>query len=240
MKEHGCLFTASNVRAILADEKTQTRRLITDRNSLGNVKPSQCDMARAFADHGFPDKEGVYRNHYLHAPVVRDHRGNTHDEDGRCVADDGVIERIYERWEVGDRLWVRETWGCPEADFPGVPGGRKPTHGDRIFYRAEPAHSYQWDHPNHRDHSIWRSPIHMPRWACRLVLEITHVRIERLQSISEVDAMAEGAQPILVPPDGGSAPHVEGFQELWISINGAASWEDNPFVRAFTFRRISE
>jgi hypothetical protein len=77
--------------------------------------------------------------------------------------------------------------------------------------------------------------IHMPRWASRLTLIVTDVRVQRLQEISEADAEAEGAEPILVPPDGGSCPHIEGFSALWDTINGPGAWDANPWVAAYTF-----
>ncbi|MCG5259790.1 hypothetical protein EM868_09090 [Cupriavidus gilardii] len=131
----------------------------------------------------------------------------------------------------GDRLWVRETWAQPavldpgptvyRADYPAcVPAG---------FESVPPA-----------DEIAWKPSIHMPRVACRLVLEITGVRVERLQDISEADATAEGAEPILVPPDGGSCPYYEGFRALWDCINGAGAWEQNPWVWVVEFRRINE
>jgi hypothetical protein len=120
----------------------------------------------------------------------------------------------------GDRLWVRETWAACGSD---------------VRFRADQRHPDDYPGANFQP---WRSPIHMPRWASRITLEVTGVRVERLQDISEADAMAEGAAPVLVPPDGGSAPHVEGFRELWESINGAGGWDANPWVWVVEFRRI--
>jgi hypothetical protein len=129
----------------------------------------------------------------------------------------------------GDRLWVRETWqhidGGPIYD---AAGGVMDSHDPETIYRA--------DHPNR--YGRWRPSIHMPRWASRIDLEVTGVRVERLQDISEVDAIAEGAPPVLVPPDGGSMPHAEGFRDLWESINGDRSWAENPFVWVIEFKRI--
>lgn len=61
-------------------------------------------------------------------------------------------------------------------------------------------------------------------------------RVLGVQDISEADAIAEGAEPILVPPDGGSTPRVEGFRDLWNGINGPGAWDANPFVVAVSFR----
>jgi hypothetical protein len=75
----------------------------------------------------------------------------------------------------------------------------------------------------------------MPRWASRLTLHVEAVRVERLQAISEADAMAEGATPILLPPDGGSSPHVEGFRARWNTLHGPDAWDENPEVVVLTF-----
>lgn len=76
----------------------------------------------------------------------------------------------------------------------------------------------------------------MPRWASRITLEITDVRVERLQSISEEDAAAEGVDPMVVLP-GDVVSHVAGFGVLWDSINhDRAPWDSNPWVWAISFK----
>lgn len=139
--------------------------------------------------------------------------------------------------QPGDRLWVRESFtdllgtGIEHRPYPAGPKQRYAYTADTIAGSASDE--------VRKDFGIkWRPSIHMPRSACRLVLEIVNVRVERLQAISEADAMAEGAEPILVPPDGGSCPHVEGFRDLWTSINGASSWEANRFVWVIEFKRV--
>ncbi len=121
---------------------------------------------------------------------------------------------------------MRETWAAPHA-YDHLPPRLIPQDA-RIHYAAT----------EDRGGLLWRPSIHMPRAASRITLEITGVRVEKLQEISEADAMAEGATPVLVPPDGGSAPHVEGFRVLWESINGAGSWDANPWVWVLEFRRL--
>lgn len=90
----------------------------------------------------------------------------------------------------------------------------------------------------------WRPSIHMPRWACRLTLDITDVRIERLQDISQADAEAEGVREpslgVMVETALGAVPRdrcgaVAAYAALWEQINGAASWSANPWVWAVTF-----
>ena len=200
MKERPILFSAPMVRAILEGRKTQTRRVVSDRNSQGNYKASCLHIEDAFTDPG-PSPAGN-PGPYLKAEVI-----GSRD----------ITERLYPRFVPGDRLWVRET-------FHAFPDGR-------IRYRCDPLFEFSgtFDEP-------WTPSIFMPRSASRITLEVTGVRVERLQAISEEDAMAEGAPPILVPPDGGSEPHVEGFRDLWGSINGPGSWDANPWVWVIEFR----
>ena len=90
--------------------------------------------------------------------------------------------------------------------------------------------------------SPWRPSIHMPRWASRLTLRITDVRVQRLQEISEADARAEGAPLELRLLDsvrlGATASHTGGFERLWESIHGPDSWASNPWVWCLSFRVI--
>ncbi|MFG9242549.1 hypothetical protein ACEP1U_33430, partial [Pseudomonas aeruginosa] len=163
--------------------------------------------------------------------------------------------------EPGDRLWVRETWhvGKPHdktapADIlaPLLAEGR----GITVLYTAGgwqsvgPAGREEPIYPDDQPLPDWagkgRPSIHMPRWACRILLEITAVRVERLQDISEVQARAEGIT------DGGCsncgnhepcgcecpAPSaVDSFVHLWRSTGG--NWESNPWVWVVEFKRVT-
>jgi len=115
--------------------------------------------------------------------------------------------------QPGDRLWVRETW----ADV------RTPASQIQTVYRAD------WPYKNPST-KPWKPSIHMPRWASRILLEVTGVRIERLQDISEEDAIAEGVSDILNP--------VGAYRELWDSINGDGAWVANPWVWIVEFKRL--
>ena len=115
----------------------------------------------------------------------------------------------------GDRLWVRETWA--PAEWP-------PT-GPPAVYRADEGMFA----------SRWKPSIHMPRWASRINLEVVSVRVERLQDISEEDALAEGITLV----ERGTSP-VDQFNKLWESINGPGSWEANPWVWVVEFKRIEQ
>lgn len=137
------------------------------------------------------------------------------------------VKTRWQRVKPGDRLWVRETWK-PHSLFAAMRPRDIPQ--SQIFYDADGGYS-----PSNLPR---RSAIHMPRWASRLTMIVTATRIERLQEINEEDAIAEGADPVFVPPDGGSHPYLEGFEQLWRSIHGPDSWTINPEVVAITFRVI--
>ena len=123
---------------------------------------------------------------------------------------------------VGDTLWVRETWQSEgvhghERDFP-------------VRYRASDDDRVMGGR--------WRPSIFMPRWASRITLRITDVRIERLQDISNEDAAAEGW---LGPDEANTirnAYPIAWYSHLWESINGRGSWAENPFVWAISFEVV--
>ena len=117
----------------------------------------------------------------------------------------------------GDRLWVRETFDAP-------PGS---TNRAEVVYRAD----YERDEHQH----TWWPSIYMPRWASRITLEITGVRVERVQEISEADAFDEGVS--LSAPD--EQTYRWQFAVLWNAINGKDSWESNPWVWVIEFRRVN-
>ena len=141
-------------------------------------------------------------------------------------------ERPLPYGQPGDRLWVRETFGHFERNQHFKPGCN-------VYYRAD---------GNCLELEPWRPSIHMPRWASRITLEITSVRVERLQEISIEDAKAEGAwgpddsivQKVAdyFGTDIFSANPRKAFQMLWESINGPDSWAANPWVWAIEFRRV--
>ena len=130
----------------------------------------------------------------------------------------------------GDRLWVRETFRI----FCNVHDGGFPEDHFPCECRKVDAYRATIEHPEMVD---WRSPIHMPRWASRILLEVVSVRVERLQDISEADALAEGgweykACPRHKDPRGS-------YRDLWESIHGnAQSWQANPWVWVVEFKRV--
>lgn len=132
--------------------------------------------------------------------------------------------------QVGNRIWVRETWAEAGAGAP-----------DLKLYRA----NYPEHVPTHYenvppvDEIRWTPSIHMPRWASRLTLEITGVRIERLASISDDDAGKEG-YPANPAPYGGNMDKWLWFRGLWDSIYPDQSFKHNPWVWVIEFKRIEE
>ena len=140
--------------------------------------------------------------------------------------------------QPGDRLWVRESHaftdlgdGTPvvayRADASQIAIGRATPKDDDFLI---PSFSFSEAVAVDR----WRPSIHMPRWASRITLEITCVRVERLVDISEADAKAEGVPELENP----MLDCRDGYFDLWVSINGLGSWEANPWVWVIKFRRV--
>lgn len=163
---------------------------------------------------------------------------------GRAVAAE-LLAKHCPYGQPGDRIWVRETYR--------VHG--KATDVATLVYRASVRNS--WTEQSHRVPAEvcnkpvsekWTPSIHMPRWASRILLEITNVRVERLNDISECDARDEGVPPAgsLLPdhpgtfltPNGDFAMAKVAFQRLWESIYGEESWSANPWVWVIEFERI--
>ncbi|QXG35532.1 hypothetical protein [Pseudomonas viridiflava] len=153
--------------------------------------------------------------------------------------------------KVGDQLWVRETWYCDHFEVMHGPY-LKPDDLDigealndgTLVYAADGLAPYEQEQPT------WKPSIHMPRWACRILLEVTDVRVERLNAISDVQALAEGVQLYTDHAELGNWYHVDGietysaeprksFELLWSLINGADSWTANPWVWVVEFKRVT-
>lgn len=152
---------------------------------------------------------------------------------------DGNMSGLWKLACPGDRLWVRETWApvSPDENW-------RPIKECNIEYRADDPNAKRaggWDEAPYDAEAIrWRSPIHMPRWASRITLDVTEVRVQRLQDISCMDAMREGVTiPAHIPQDGADLDWARrGFRELWQSLHSPGSWDANPWVAAITFKRI--
>lgn len=138
----------------------------------------------------------------------------------------------------GDRLWVRETWCHTGSGVWSIDEAYLAQDG-HVIYRAD---NTAWSGTK------WFPSIHMPRWARRITLEITNIRVERVQEITNADAWQEGIEAPRLPitePDGyqHQAQGWEGiysFRQLWDSINASRGygWEVNPWVWVIEFRRI--
>ena len=150
--------------------------------------------------------------------------------------------------QPGDQLWVRET--CRAEELPdGMDGVRYLADHEFIALRPCECAVDRW--LDMRDYGKRPSPvsrvktvpaIHMPRWASRITLEITGVRVERLQEINETDASAEGVDiwgKGALSKDGQDADPSDKFRWLWGSINGPDSWSANPWVWVVEFKRIA-
>ncbi|MBR7929450.1 hypothetical protein [Burkholderia ambifaria] len=227
MKERPILFSGPMVRAILGGQKTQTRRIAIPKRSyidfIGGGPKDGPDWNDP-ACWGFEDPNtGLW---------------------WALRGDEQCYQLPCPHGHVGDRLWVRETWAQPVALDPG------PT-----VYRADyPACvPKEFENVPGAAEITWKPSIHMPRLASRITLEITGVRVERLQSISEADAISEGIEvfetddPDLqgmwrdYSEDGlASGNPIGSFLTLWDGINAARGygWEANPFVWVLEFRRI--
>lgn len=222
VRERPILFSSEMVRSILEGRKTQTRRVADVRGADRVIWcPNGQFVPARPGDEGFRgwvaevDKLGGEKG--LHLPLF-------------CPYG-----------QPGDRLWVRETF-LPDPPIDGWPGdiewngcGRSiagvPEHyrsPENVIFKA----TWKGD-----SELKWRPGIHMPRWASRLSLEITKIRIERVQDISHEDATAEGCRPYCVAFD--KLPAQE-YRELWNKINAKRGfgWDVNPWVWCISFRRI--
>ncbi len=148
--------------------------------------------------------------------------------------EEGEVQIRCPYGQPGDRLWVRETWQAVSGNDRArhIMTHPRPDRG-WLEYAATP----RADEPAYK----WRPSIHMPRWASRITLEVTGVRVERLQDISEADAMAEGVHySLLEKIQAGQdrwARHA--YKKLWETINGSDSWDLNPWVWVVEFKRVT-
>ncbi len=231
MIERPMLFSAPMVRGLLNDTKTQTRR-VAKLTANGHVK----------------EPSGNRRWH-------------TADFDARLACPYG---------QPSDRLWVRETYGyrggCissnPQTALVDYIADKATATIELAAGAATPIHRRPKPNEERHDyeaylHRFWTRSIpaiHMPRWASRIMLEITRVRVERLQDLTAVDAIAEGIESLTY---GGQTSYrdyslsdewaevspmlespIESYCTLWESINGPGSWDANPWVWVVDFKRM--
>ncbi|MCE9886217.1 morphogenetic protein [Obesumbacterium proteus] len=214
------IFNAEMVRAILSGQKTQTRRIM--KNQPAGDYPDFPVMVRniesGFQWHGKHGESSVFP-----CPLGT----------------------------VGDRIWVRETWQGPLVDFERsddlLRNPEKYEKPENCVYAADGVPAPEFYDADDNLRCCWRPSIHMPRWASRILLEITNVRVERLNDISEGDAIAEGIERynddgiVYYGPYGkGDCRPERAFSDLWKSIYGDESWEKNPWVWCISFKRVQE
>jgi hypothetical protein len=151
-----------------------------------------------------------------------------------------VENKLCPHGQPSDQLWVRETHAIvPRTAYARSEGVQQTLRPDDPYEHDAAIYREGWTRSN--GGFRWRPSIHMPRWASRITLEITSVRVERLQDISEADARAEGAEEAF-DTEGGYEHHPlgnyrDGFAKLWTEINGPESWAANPWVWVVEFTR---
>ncbi|MHB8109690.1 MAG: hypothetical protein ACYDHW_06630 [Syntrophorhabdaceae bacterium] len=219
MSNKPILFSGPMVRAILEGRKTMTRRV---------VKPQPPGWIDDFGFNCFTPKGSI---------------------SGRGYYEGELAEKFIKMpYHPRDILWVRETWALAHfstdeydhidaiEEYEGPIPKEKPDKYWSVAYNAN------FDDIRHdQDDRLikkWRPSIFMPRWASRVTLEVTGVRAERLQEITEEDARREGAEWLSGTPINGTN-YVRSFSDLWDSINGKEyPWSSNPWVWVIEFRRI--
>lgn len=158
----------------------------------------------------------------------------------------GAREGACPYGQPGDRLWVRESWSG-EHWLSNVKPSERLGVANQHRLASFPPETWYWadGSPDDGDWEKPRPSIHMPRWASRITLEITDVRVERLQDISEDDAKAEGVEPKLdgykcydIDKMGFYSCAISSFDSLWSSINGPDNWDANPWVWVVEFKRL--
>lgn len=231
MKERPILFNAPMVRSVLSGVKRLTRRVMKPQPPIESCS--------------------IFSGRYH--PTIIDRHGD--EQPGRetygAYTEDGEWAVRCPYGQPGDQLWVRETFGDHHRQMLRVYD---------TMYRAD-ADQYGLIGLDEIDDCLlyvedirWKPSIHMPRTASRITLEITGVRVERVQEISEADAVAEGVERVVVGDgwrryDSSSAIELAGlvpcetarasYRSLWEQINGPGSWEANPWVWVIKFKRVT-
>jgi len=211
IKERPILFSAPMVNAILRSEKTMTRRAVKYKHDL-----SDFNSASQAGDGSWILWTGK-------------HGANQEEFTKKAYPSGGIY---CPQGKPGDRLWVRENYRFSSAHDDLKPS--QVSVGDTVEYFADTTAKHYLDGKQ-------RPSIFMPRWASRINLEITGIKVERLQDISREDARKEGLMVGIGA--GGLRDSRHMFEELWDSINGKTvgkSWNDNPFVWVLSFFRITD
>jgi len=209
MKERPILFNTEMVKAILDGRKTMTRRVL---------KPQP----------------------YMERGVIRWQPRKGYDLNIEHL-NQSLINKLCPYGQVGQRLWVRETWNVYDIGYDNYNGGWEVGYPLSYIPKEKPRQCCLSYYATDDDPTVsnWRPSTHMPRWASRITLEITEVRVERVQEITEEDANAEG-NPFPRMGGKGSLPPIWWFKELWDSLNAKRGygWEVNPWVWVLDFRKV--
>lgn len=213
MRERPILFSGPMVRAILDGRKTQTRRVVYGISPLNKY-------------------EGII------VGTVPQERANLGKHNWADHETGESINALCPYGEAGDRLWVRETFASRVFDEHETPTLAKRKH--YTMYRAnggDPADPMNW----HNFGGRWKPAIHMPRWASRLTLGITAVRVERLQAITEDDSKAEGCDALVVDGVVECGRRKSVYRDLWDKLNAKRGfgWATNPWVWVLEFRPLT-
>ncbi|MBC5079118.1 ASCH domain-containing protein [Klebsiella quasipneumoniae] len=225
MTERGMIFNAEMVRALLSGRKTQTRRIM-------KVQPESNQLGLLLITDSTKHSD-IGKYHWAESNATGNH----------------VRSKLFlcPFGAVGDRIWVREGFFPAPLEMQSEPPRKTMWN---IAYRdgmqMEKLAPAEYN-PTIYNYERWTPSIHMPRWASRILLEITDVRVERLNAISEEDARAEGiidggclncGEP---EPCGCVNPEpdaTDAFAYLWQSIYGQESWNANPWVWVIEFERV--
>ncbi|MCZ7502994.1 hypothetical protein [Agrobacterium sp. ST15.13.015] len=217
MKDHPILFSGTMVCAQLEERKTQSRR---------HFKLPRWAVPGTLEI----DDDGPYA----------------------CVEATSCLAKVPLKVSVGDRFWVKETWRAHAWHADQVQIAYAAQQGkvgwneqhECIPYPNGDKNAFKYYAPKGPD--FWRPSIFMPRWASRITLCVTDVRVERLQDISEADAIAEGAwrtptfsrfaDDLQAASGGKLFPTArDWYRDLWDRINGTGAWDANPWVIVYTF-----
>lgn len=200
--ERPIIFSGPMVRAILEGRKTQTRRVIKPRPSDSWMREDVTDWSEYYK----PTRFGLKKHLWICHPT----------ENKEIVCPYGG---------PGDRAYVKETFGIPDAPY-----AKKVK--ELVVYKADQSPELQ-----EANRYFWRNVRFMPRWASRITLEIKSIRVERLQQISGADAKAEGVDPFMGKD---ATAYRAAYQLGRDSINAKLgySWESNPWVWVIEFKKL--
>jgi len=218
MKERPILFSDQRVRALLSGQQRQTRRIMKSQLfGPGQDNHEGCYGIDVLSNHLQGNKVLGMENLSYHCPYG----------------------------QPGDRLWVRETWRGPVVPAAEMTRYQQSSQAfkarEYCQYRAD---SSIYDDNEQEEHSGWQAGIHMPRWASRIDLIVTGVRVEKIQEISDWDVLAEGVQVDSHFLNSFFTQHSEAvspkdaYRKQWALQYGDTSWEVNPWVWVIEFERI--